>query len=79
MTKTDIERLAVMFRTNDPNLAHVSVWEQMHQLDLLYTYGVFRGTPVRYTKERRRLREAIATELDRKARSLVRKGSNPEF
>jgi hypothetical protein len=67
MSKTDIEQLAVMFRVNDPNLGHVSVWDKLHELNLAYTYGLYRGTPERYTRKRHQMREAIARELDRKA------------
>jgi hypothetical protein len=79
MSKTDIEQLAVLFRVNDPNLGHVSVWDKLHQLDLAYTYGLYRGTPERYTQKRRKLRELIAVELDRKVARLMRKGANPEI
>lgn len=68
MKSIDIKNLAVMFRTNDPNLGHASVLEAMSELGLAYMYGVYRGTPERYWKERKRLRDSIAMILSQKAR-----------
>lgn len=68
MKAIELEQLAVMFRTNDPNLGHVSVLEQMNEAGLAYMYGVFRGTPKRYRKERQRLANAIANRLSEMAR-----------
>ncbi len=68
MTKTDIETLAVMFRVNDQNLGHVSVWDQMHEAGLAYLYGVYRGTPQRYVRKRHDMRIMIARALDQKAK-----------
>jgi hypothetical protein len=65
--QTTLENLAVMFRVNDPNLGHVSTLEAMEEAGLAYTYGLYRGTPKRHHNKRRKLREAIALELDRRA------------
>ena len=71
MNPIELEQLAVMFRANDPNLAHVSVLNQMEQAGLAYTYGVFRGTPPYHKRERARLRASIADTLCRKAKGGV--------
>lgn len=63
----DLETLAVMFRTNDPNLGHVSTLETMTNAGLAYTYGLYRGIPRNQRRRLRAMRETIATALERKA------------
>jgi hypothetical protein len=65
-----LENLAVMFRVNHPNLGHVSTLDAMTEAGLAYMYGHYRGIPERYHRKRRKLRETIARELDRKAKQL---------
>jgi len=64
-----LETLAVMFRTNDPNIGHVSTLDAMTDAGLAYMLGHYRGIPQFHKHKRRKLRECIARELDRKARA----------
>jgi len=68
--KLQLEQLAVMFRTNDPNINHVSTLDLINQVNLGYPYGIYRGTPRRYTKIRQSHRECIAKLLTNKANLL---------
>lgn len=65
-----MRQLAVMFRTNDPNLGHCSTLDEMTDAGLAYVYGLFRGTPWNHKAKRRRIREEIAAELEKKADKL---------
>jgi hypothetical protein len=64
MNPTEIENLAVMFRSNDRNLGHISTLDAMQELGLAFSYGVFHGTPPRYRQTRRILAADIARRLD---------------
>jgi len=70
MKAHELDNLAVMFRTNDPNLGHCSTLEKMLKADMAYSYGLYRGMPERYTRARARLRATIADTLSRKAKGL---------
>lgn len=70
MTKsTQLLQLAVMFRTNDPNLGHVSTFDSMTDAGLAYTYGLFRAIPKHHRRKRSAMAESIASQLERKAQS----------
>lgn len=65
----NLETLAVMFRVNDPNLAHVDVWNAMSEAGLAYTYGLFRAIPRHHRRKRQQMANSIADELSRKAKA----------
>jgi hypothetical protein len=71
MKRIEIENLAVLWRTNDRNLGHVSTFDAMTNAGLAYLYGHYRGIPERYFLKRRKMRETIARELDRKAKGTI--------
>lgn len=73
LTAFDLEVLAVQFRTNDPNLGHVSVFDLMTEAGLAYYYGLFRAIPKHHNRKRRAMAETIATELERKATAIYAK------
>jgi hypothetical protein len=64
----NLHNLAVMFRTNDPNIGHCTVLEEMTKAGLAYTYGLFRAIPKRHWRKRKQMAEAIAASLELKAR-----------
>lgn len=65
MKAIELEQLAVMFRTDDPNLGHVSTLESMTRAGLAYTYGLYRAIPKHHKRRARKMRETIANQLDR--------------
>jgi hypothetical protein len=67
MKSHDLHNLAVIFRCNYDDVNHVSTFELITQAGLAYSYGVMRGTPERYTRKRRQMRERIAEALEKKA------------
>lgn len=67
MTKNELERLAVRFRSNCPNLGSADTLEAISEAGLAYAYGLWRGTPERYRKKREAMRHSIAQQLDWKA------------
>lgn len=68
MTTHQIENLAVMFRLNDPNIFHVSTFESMEKLGLLFYLGVLNGTPKNHQKKRWEIRQQIGRLLEQKAK-----------
>ena len=67
MKSHDLHNLAVIFRCNSSDINHVSTFELITQAGLAFSYGVMRGTPERYTRKRRQMRERIAEALEKKA------------
>jgi len=72
MRSHDLCNLAVIFRCNSSGVNHVSTLELITQAGLAFLYGVLRGTPERYTRKRRQMRETIADALERKAQEATR-------
>jgi len=72
MKSHDLCNLAVIFRCNSSDVNHVSTFELITQAGLAFTYGVYRGTPERYTHKRRQMRNEIADALERKAQEATR-------
>ena len=68
----DLHNLAVVFRANLGYLGHVSTLELITQAGLAFLYGVYRGTPERYTRKRRQMRNEIADALEKKAQEATR-------
>ncbi len=67
--KTEIEsrhNLAVMFRTMDRNLNHVSTLDAMTEYGMAYIFGYFRSIPRRHRIKRQKLANNIADSLERK-------------
>lgn len=71
-TKTEIENLAVSFRTNSPNLRHCETWDTMARVggEAAILYGVLMATPERSRKKRAGFAHSIATALDRYAAQM---------
>ena len=69
MKQITLEQLAVMFRTNDPNLGHYSTFDAIMDAGLSYSYGLFRAIPKHHRRKRRQMAETIASQLDRKAKN----------
>jgi len=67
-SKISLENLAVMFRTNDPNIGHVSTLEAMTDCGLAYMLGYYRGIPKCHERKRASAREAIVRALELKIR-----------
>lgn len=71
ITKTEIERLAMRFRStyNHPDLSDVDVWNTFEEIGGLpaILYGMFRVTPERSRWKRQDLAYSIATALDARA------------
>lgn len=67
----ELEQLAVMFRCNSPNLAHVDTFDAITEAGLAYTYGLYRATPRHHKRKLRAMRETIASALERKAKALT--------
>lgn len=67
MKAGELLNLAVMFRVNDPNIGHCSTLDAMTEAGLAYSFGLYRAIPARHRIKRRKMGEAIALELERKA------------
>ena len=72
MKSHDLCNLAVIFRCNYDDVNHVSTLELITRAGLAFSYGVMRGTPERYTRKRREMRERIADALEKKAQEATR-------
>ena len=68
MTSHRLLTLAVMCRTNDRNLGHVSVLDDMNEAGLGYLYGLYRGTPDCYHRRKRERLYAVAETLEQMAK-----------
>lgn len=69
MTARTLYNLAVLFRTNSPNIGHVSTWELMREADMSFALGTYCATPRHWTRKRRAQRETIANTLEQLARN----------
>lgn len=78
MNAIELEQLAVMFRVSDPNLGHVDVLKVMTEAGLAYSYGYFRGIPLHHRQKRKQWANAIAGNLERKAKLIREKHSMHE-
>ncbi len=70
MKTIDLETLAVLFRTNDPNLGHVSTLEAMTEAGFAYSFGLYRGIPDNHKRAKAAMRNTIAEALERKAKNF---------
>lgn len=68
MKPIELENLAVMFRTLDPNIGHVSTLDTMNQVGLGHLLGYFKAIPKRHKLKRREMAETIAGYLDKAAK-----------
>lgn len=81
MTNTkriELENLAVMFRTLDANIGHVSTFELMKQAGLGHCHGTLMAIPRRHKNKRRALAERIAGYLDKAAKGDMPWNSVPD-
>lgn len=60
--------LAVMFRTLDPNLGHVSTFDAMEEHKMSFMFGHFMSIPRHHWRKRRALAERIADALESNAK-----------
>jgi len=67
MKSHDILNLAVMFRTNDPNLRHCSTLDAMNALGMGFLYGSWFSTPKAHKRVDRQKRDRIASLLEKEA------------
>ena len=68
MNAHDLLCLAVLWRTNSPNLGCVSTHEAMTEAGLAYMLGHYSGLPRRYKRVRAAWRNRIADILEQKAK-----------
>ena len=67
MKSHDLHNLAVIFRCNYDDINHGSTLDRLTACGMAFSYGVLSGTPERYTRKRRQMRERIADALEKKA------------
>lgn len=65
-TELTPHNLAVMFRTNDPNLMHVDTWNAIAKIGggVAINYGLLCGTRPSYPNQREHFRNVIAELLE---------------